>query len=218
MKTGGLVPDSTIIRLILSELTTRGWLRPAGRKPVTLNSMAASLGPLYSFASPPAAQEEDNYITPAPNMEMEYEYSNIPDASFILDGFPRTAIQAQQLDKLIPINLVVNIRTPTEVILDRICNRWVHEKSGRVYNTTFNAPKVPGRDDVTGEPLVQRDDDKPETWLTRLAKFEETSKPLLEHYDKLGILWKVEGNSSDEITPKLFAEFSRRFGNPLYAR
>ncbi|KAJ9625047.1 Adenylate kinase 2 [Taxawa tesnikishii (nom. ined.)] len=193
MKTGGLVPDSTIIRLILSELTTRGWLRPAGRKPVTLNSMAASLGPLYSFASPPAAQEEDNYITPAPNMEME--------CLVHLGWFPRTAIQAQQLDKLIPINLVVNIRTPTEVILDRICNRWVHEKSGRVYNTTFNAPKVPGRDDVTGEPLVQRDDDKPETWLTRLAKFEETSKPLLEHYDKLGILWKVEGNSSDEITP-----------------
>ncbi|KAG9817543.1 hypothetical protein KCU63_g18812, partial [Aureobasidium melanogenum] len=80
------------------------------------------------------------------------------------------------------------------------------------YNTTFNAPKVDGKDDITGEPLIQRDDDKPETWMARLNKFEETSQPLLEHYDKLGVLWRVDGNSSDEITPKLFDEFNKRFG------
>ncbi|TVY51909.1 GTP:AMP phosphotransferase, partial [Lachnellula suecica] len=137
--------------------------------------------------------------------------SNDPTASFILDGFPRTASQATQLDALIPINLVVSLRTPTEVILSRIAGRWTHAPSGRVYNTTFNAPKVPGRDDVTGEKLVKREDDKEETWIKRLRKFEETSEPLLEHYARKGVLWEVEGGSSDEISPKLFGEVERRF-------
>lgn len=211
MKAGSLVPDTTILRLILSELTTRGWLTAVGaQKTLTINSMAASLNPLYAFSSQQA--DEDDYVGSAPSKDTKYDYSDKPDASFILDGFPRTVSQAAQLDRLVPINLVVQLKTPTSVILDRICNRWVHAKSGRVYNTTFNAPKVEGKDDITGEELVQRDDDKPETWKARLQKFEETSQPLLEHYDKLGVLWSVEGNSSDEISPKLFEEFGKRFG------
>lgn len=95
--------------------------------------------------------------------------------------------------------------------MDRIRNRWVHAPSGRVYNTTFNPPKVEGRDDITGEPLTRRDDDDPEIWKKRLAQFEETSMPLLEHYDQRGLLWTVTGNSSDEISPKLFKEFERRY-------
>lgn len=87
----------------------------------------------------------------------------------------------------------------------------MHERSGRVYNTTFNAPRVPGLDDVTGEKLVQRDDDSEETWRKRLRKFDETSRGLLEHYERKGVLWRVEGRSSDEITPRLFAEVERRF-------
>lgn len=132
-------------------------------------------------------------------------------ASFILDGFPRTAAQASSLDSLIPVNFVVNLLTPPSVILSRIGTRWVHEPSGRVYNTTFNAPKIEGKDDVTGEPLTQRKDDSIDTWKQRLQKFEETSKSLLQHYDQKGCLWHVEGNSSDEITPKLFGEIERRF-------
>lgn len=132
-------------------------------------------------------------------------------ASFILDGFPRTAAQASTLDSLIPVNFVVHLLTPPSVILSRIASRWVHEPSGRVYNTTFNAPKVAGKDDVTGEPLTQRKDDSIDTWKQRLHKFEETSKSLLDHYDRKGCLWRVEGNSSDEITPKLFTEIERRF-------
>ncbi|KAF1353683.1 mitochondrial adenylate kinase [Delphinella strobiligena] len=216
MKSGALVPDATILRLIMSELTTRGWIKAAGpHQPLlTLNSMAASFNPLDAFtANAHEHAQEDNYITRglSDDGDKTYEYSDDPEASFILDGFPRTVIQAVQLDKLIPINLVVQIKTPVDVILDRICNRWIHTRSGRVYNTTFNAPKVPGKDDVTGEPLVQREDDKPETWRARLQKFEETSQPLLDHYDRMGVLWKVQGNSSDEITPKLFDEFARRF-------
>lgn len=204
IKSGSLVPDSTILRLIMSELTGRGWIQSTDpAKPLTLNFMAPMAD---SFGA-----EADNFITSAPSARNTYKYSDNPEASFILDGFPRTASQAQSLDALLPVNLVVNIKTPTSVILDRICNRWIHAPSGRVYNTTFNAPKVAGKDDMTGEPLTQRDDDRPEVWTSRLAKFEEASLPLLEHYDKLGVLWTVRGNTSNEISPLLFDEFSKRF-------
>ncbi|KAE8134564.1 adenylate kinase-domain-containing protein [Aspergillus pseudotamarii] len=133
------------------------------------------------------------------------------NASFILDGFPRTAAQASSLETLVPINFVVQLVTPPSVILSRIASRWVHEPSGRVYNTDFNAPKVPGKDDITGEPLTQREDDSIDTWKQRLRKFEETSEPLLQHYERKGCLWRVEGNTSDEISPQLFAEVEKRF-------
>lgn len=134
-----------------------------------------------------------------------------PSASFILDGFPRTATQASRLDALIPINLVVSLLTPIDIIVSRIASRWVHAPSGRVYNTGFNKPRVAGRDDVTGEPLIQRGDDNEDTWRARLRKWEETSTPLLEHYQDKGVLWCVEGNSSDEIWGKLVGEVERRF-------
>ncbi|KAE8351859.1 adenylate kinase-domain-containing protein [Aspergillus coremiiformis] len=133
------------------------------------------------------------------------------NASFILDGFPRTAAQASSLETLVPINFVVQLVTPPAIILSRIASRWIHEPSGRVYNIDFNAPQVPGKDDVTGEPLTQREDDSIETWKQRLHKFEETSRALLEHYERKGCLWRVEGNTSDEISPQLFAEIERRF-------
>jgi len=139
------------------------------------------------------------------------EPSDEPDASFILDGFPRTAAQASRLDAVIPVNLVVSLITPVNIILSRIASRWVHAPSGRVYNTDFNAPKVEGKDDVTGEPLTKRADDDEETWKQRLRKFDETSQPLLDHYEKKGVLWTVQGNSSDEISPQLYREFERRF-------
>ncbi|KAL8977073.1 MAG: hypothetical protein Q9205_007053 [Flavoplaca limonia] len=137
--------------------------------------------------------------------------SQNPSASFILDGFPRTATQASRLDSLIPVNLVVSLITPVNIILSRIASRWVHAPSGRVYNTDFNAPKVPGKDDLTGEPLTKRADDDEETWKQRLKKFDETSQPLLDHYDQKNVLWTVNGNSSNEITPKLFRELDSRF-------
>lgn len=174
IRSGNLVPDDTMLRLIVSELTAREWL------PIATSSYPSPL-------------------------------SNSALASFILDGFPRTARQAARLDSLVPINLVVSLITPVNIILDRIASRWVHEPSGRVYNTSFNKPQVTGRDDLTGERLTQRIDDDEETWRARLKKFDETSKPLLEHYSGKGVLWTVEGNSSDEITPKLFQEFERRF-------
>ncbi|OCL12860.1 adenylate kinase-like protein [Glonium stellatum] len=203
MKAGTLVPDTMILRLIINELTNRGWLTSDTIRPYTIYSSSIGMD---------SDDTVDSVFIPSPLRTQKYNYSDSPSASFILDGFPRTAAQASRLDELIPINLVVNISTPTDIIIDRICNRWVHAPSGRVYNTTFNAPKTEGKDDITGEPLTRREDDDPEVWKARLKSFEETSLPLLEHYDKLGVLWTVKGNSSDEITPRLFKEFNRRFG------
>ncbi|KAM5462835.1 Adenylate kinase 2 [Microsporum audouinii] len=185
--TGQLVPDATILELISTELTTKGWLEPT---------------PNISSTSASATQ-----TSPAPSTKKSLKSS----ASFILDGFPRTAVQASSLESLVPINLVVHLLTPPAIILSRIASRWVHPGSGRVYNTDFNAPKVPGKDDITGEPLVQRDDDSTEVWKQRFKKFEETSKPLLDHYEGKGCVLRIEGNSSDDISPKLFAEIDRRF-------
>ena len=177
MKSGALVPDNTILRVILSELKSKRWVK-----------QTSSLADAH-----PAIP------------------SSAPSASFILDGFPRTATQASRLDQMIPVNLVVSLVTPVEIILDRIASRWVHAPSGRVYNTGFRPPKVEGIDDYTGEPLTKRPDDDEDTWKERLKKFGETSEPLLEHYDKQGILWTVKGNSSDEISPRLFSQFETRF-------
>lgn len=186
MQSGNLVPDSMILNLISSELMSKGWLPPSDK-------------PSQSTSSPSSSST----TTPFPSISSA--------ASFILDGFPRTASQATALDTLVPVNFVVELITPASVILNRIASRWVHEPSGRVYNTDFHAPKIPGKDDVTGEPLTQREDDSIDTWKQRLQKFEETSRALLDHYDGRGCLWRVEGNSSDEISPKLFAEVERRF-------
>lgn len=171
-----------ILDLISAELISKGWL---SQSTIAASTAAQNL-------PPPTA-------------------STCPSASFILDGFPRTAAQALSLEKLVPINLVVHLLTPPAIIISRIASRWVHEPSGRVYNTGFNAPKVPGLDDVTGEPLIQRQDDSVDTWKQRLNKFEETSRPLLDHYESKGCLLRVEGNSSDEISPRLFAEIEKRF-------
>ncbi|CAI7594464.1 unnamed protein product [Penicillium pancosmium] len=186
MQSGNLVPDSMILNLISSELMSKGWLPPSDK-------------PSQSISSPSSSST----TTQSPSISST--------ASFILDGFPRTASQATALDTLVPVNFVVELITPASVILNRIASRWVHEPSGRVYNTDFHAPKIPGKDDVTGEPLTQREDDSIDTWKQRLQKFEETSRALLDHYDGRGCLWRVEGNSSDEISPKLFAEVERRF-------
>ncbi|VEU22672.1 DEKNAAC103751 [Brettanomyces naardenensis] len=140
------------------------------------------------------------------------------NASFLLDGFPRTKGQAVQLDNSLsshdcPINLVVELGVPPEVILDRISNRWVHSASGRVYNLKYNPPKVPFKDDVTGEPLTKRTDDNPETFKVRLDQYFEELKPIKEFYQEKGILGTVSGETSDIIFPKLLALVKEKQGS-----
>jgi len=187
MRSGKLVPDPLILNLILTELTSKNWISPDKSN----DEIIATLG------KGTAVQPSDS-----------------PDCSFILDGFPRTATQAQALDYLLPMNLVFHLKTPAEIVVKRMSNRWTHLASGRVYNVGFNDPKVPGKDDDTGDPLVQRDDDKEETWRKRLSTFEKTSVPLLDFYREKStdIVVDVQGDSSDEISPQIYAEIERRFG------
>ncbi|OAA57384.1 adenylate kinase 2 [Niveomyces insectorum RCEF 264] len=242
IKSGGLVSDDLILRLIRNELTTRGWLRRNGPPELlTLATSAVSCSgnvagtsrhpgaPFGNDSDAEAAAEAGvaTFLSQRPPSPTETRpptttstsattsstttLSDDPAASFLLDGFPRTAAQAEQLDALVPVNLVVSLKTPFAVLLQRIGGRWVHEPSGRVYNDTYHAPQVAGRDDVTGEPLVRRADDSEAVYRARYDKFQATSAPLLAHYAAKGALWEVEGLSSDEITPKLVAEFERRF-------
>ncbi|OAR01500.1 hypothetical protein LLEC1_05003 [Akanthomyces lecanii] len=205
MKSGGLVADNLMLRLISNELQHRGWL--CGHRPnvMTLSSMAADAYDSGDSLYTDAFAQAGTGMGPPPQASEE------PAASFILDGYPRNAAQALSLDSIVPINLAVAIKTPFDVILERIAGRWVHEPSGRVYNTTFNKPKVAGIDDITGEKLVQRPDDNEKVYRARFQNFQETSEPLLEHYAKKGVLIEVEGMSSDEITPKLYQEFENQF-------
>jgi adenylate kinase len=206
MKAGKLVPDAMMLRLILNELSKRGWIDARPIMPYTLSASSTSAAGGIDLRGPPLATTMDDVALP-----QEYTYSEAPTASFILDGFPRNAAQARQIERVIPINLAVSIRTPPDVVVERISRRWVHALSGRVYNTGFNPPRVAGRDDVTGEPLTRRPDDDPEVWKERLEQFEKASLPLLDYYDKKGLLFSVQGNTSDEISPKIFAHFERRF-------
>ena len=104
---------------------------------------------------------------------------------FLLDGFPRTIPQAEGLDALgVALDQVVEIRVDDESIVQRMSGRRVHPASGRSYHLVFNPPRVEGLDDVTGEPLIQRDDDREETVRKRLAVYHEQTRPLVEYYSK----------------------------------
>lgn len=140
-----------------------------------------------------------------------------PTATWLLDGFPRTCTQAEILDQDLykhsaPLNLVVELDVPESVILERIENRYVHVPSGRVYNLQYNPPKIPGRDDITGEPLTKRSDDTAAVFSKRLEQYRSTVVPLKEHYRKQGILATVSGETSDIIFPKLLELIQTKFG------
>lgn len=131
-----------------------------------------------------------------------------PQASWLLDGFPRTEEQGRMLKSALAkhdtsLTMVVELDVPESVILERIENRFVHVPSGRVYNLQYKPPKVPGKDDVTGEPLTKRPDDTAEVFGKRLTEYHKTAVPLRKFYAERGILKKISGETSDIITPKL---------------
>ena len=102
---------------------------------------------------------------------------------FLLDGFPRTYKQAQALKKeVVDIDYVIEINVSDEVIIKRLSGRRVHLESGRVYHISANPPNQDGIDDITGEPLIQRNDDKEETVKERLNIYHEKTKPLIDYY------------------------------------
>jgi adenylate kinase len=117
---------------------------------------------------------------------------------YLFDGFPRTIPQAQAMrDAAVPIDYVLEIDVPFEAIIERMSGRRVHPASGRTYHVKFNPPKMEGKDDVTGEPLIQRDDDQEATVRKRLQVYTDQTRPLVDYYSK----WASEPASAGVKAP-----------------
>lgn len=102
---------------------------------------------------------------------------------FLFDGFPRTLPQAEAVrQQQIPIDIVIEIDVDDEEIIKRLSGRWMHLASGRTYHMLYQPPKIAGKDDVTGEPLVQREDDTEATVRKRLQVYRDQTKPLIAYY------------------------------------
>jgi adenylate kinase len=122
------------------------------------------------------------------------ERLTMPDCAngYLFDGFPRTIPQADAMrGGGVAIDYVLEIDVPDAAIVERMAGRRVHPPSGRTYHVRFNPPKVPGKDDVTGEDLIQRDDDREETVRKRLSVYHAQTEPLVEYYAK----WAVNGDA-----------------------
>ncbi|GMQ97485.1 MAG: adenylate kinase [Gammaproteobacteria bacterium] len=118
---------------------------------------------------------------------------------FLFDGFPRTLAQADALkDVGVQIDCVVEIKVDDNEIIKRMSGRRVHMASGRTYHIIFNPPKEEGKDDETGEPLIQRDDDQEETVRKRLEVYHSQTKPLVDYYTR----WS---DSDDAVAPRIVA-------------
>ncbi len=140
-----------------------------------------------------------------------------PDCAngYLFDGFPRTIPQAEAMkDAGVAIDYALEIAVPDEVIVSRMSGRRVHQPSGRTYHVQFNPPKIAGKDDVTGEDLIQRDDDREETVKTRLKVYHDQTEVLLGYYTE----WSKSGRAGapkyvrvdgvgnvDAITASVFA-------------
>jgi adenylate kinase len=115
--------------------------------------------------------------------------------SFILDGFPRTVPQAERLDSMLKersekLEHAVELQIDDGLLVSRITGRLIHPASGRSYHKIFNPPKETMKDDVTGEPLIQRSDDNADTLKKRLATYHDQTTPVVSYYQKTGI-WKA---------------------------
>src|SRR4051812_6644238 len=134
---------------------------------------------------------------------------------YLFDGFPRTIPQAEAMKKAgVAIDYVLEIDVPDDEIIQRMSGRRVHPASGRTYHVKFNPPRVEGKDDTTGEPLIQRDDDREETVKKRLDVYRAQTRPLVDYYGRWAAskeahapkVRKISGlGSVDAITQRVFA-------------
>ncbi|CAN6636701.1 adenylate kinase [Trichomonascus vanleenenianus] len=122
----------------------------------------------------------------------ELENNKECQKGFILDGFPRTVVQAEKLDEMLksrqaPLQRALELQIDDQLLVDRITGRLVHPASGRSYHKIFNPPKADMKDDITGEPLVQRSDDNAEALKKRLTTYHQQTAPVVDYYKYTGI-------------------------------
>ena len=130
-------------------------------------------------------------------------FSKECERGYMLDGFPRTLAQAEKLNQILSdrnqkIDVVIRLCVPEDMLVRRIAGRRFHIKSGRSYNIEFNPPKIEGKDDITGEKLVQREDDKEEIVESRLKTYYRLTEPLIGYYKKEDLLKEIDGTGSPE--------------------
>jgi adenylate kinase len=131
---------------------------------------------------------------------------------FLFDGFPRTLVQADALKKAgIYLDHVIEIAVEDSEIIERLSGRRIHQPSGRVYHVINNPPKASGVDDLTGEPLMQRDDDKEETVKKRLEVYHKQTAPLIDYY-------KAEAERNDEGAPRFHTVVGTGSMNQIFDR
>jgi len=118
---------------------------------------------------------------------------------FILDGFPRTLKQAEELDKITKIDLVFLFEAPLEVIVERVSGRLVCPKCGAIYHIKWRPPKTPGICDVCGTPLIRRKDDEPEVVRERYRIYKETFAPIIEYYRRKGLLVEIDSSRDANV-------------------
>jgi len=168
-----------------------------------------------------AVLESGALVTDEIIIDLVKERITQPDCEngFLFDGFPRTIPQAQALvDENIAIDSVIEIKVPEEEIVKRLSGRRVHLDSGRIYHVLFDPPKVEGKDDETGEALIQRDDDTEETINERLKVYVEQTEPLVLFYQRLSdesdsslTYDAIDGlGSTEEISNKIFTILNDR--------
>jgi len=131
---------------------------------------------------------------------------------FILDGYPRTLKQAEELDGITAIDLVLNFVAPDEVIIDRISGRRICRVCGAIYHVKYMPPKVPGVCDRCGGPLYQREDDNPEVVARRLEVYRQQFAPIIEYYRRKGVLVDVDASEQAEVVvPRVLKLLESRF-------
>jgi adenylate kinase len=148
-----------------------------------------------------AIMEAGDLVPDDLTIEMVRERLAEPDArnGYILDGFPRTIPQAEALDGFASIDRAVRFDLDEARLVRRLSGRRVHKESGRIYHVDFNPPRAAGRDDVTGEPLIQRDDDKEDAIRNRLAVYDKQTAPLVSYYQEKRILTTIDAGPPPDV-------------------